>query len=544
MTPQEAHAQAPQAALTADFSVREQPMSNDSASRVLWTTRARRQLRRSLYNPATGQDGSPRTTREPPPVEAATPNRRRRRTPTAGSSPPEPPPGDAAAVPAELNELLSACFPGCTLIVLDEMFGYRHHPGNHVFLVESCESNDHQTGSYVVKIGPGKALQREYRGWLSCWPTALRHDLVFLPIRAFPDNRAEPQALIYGDAHQLIGVPQTCTLEQAMLNAVLHGLPTVASVREVLVQLYERAGHLFYQVGKEDSPIRNGYCLEAPGRSQPGHPNDAITRALESWETTPRLTQMRLEVDNLIQRLDRPGGEGLPTRRYLGAAAYLQQVVDLLKRTHKTPALLVDDGSGLPQVSRADVVPGMLRGPAHGDLHGRNILVGEVRDRVLWPAVYDYEHMSDGNLIGWDFVKLETELKVRAYDRMFPRREADFVHDVHAFELHLAAQTEKHHHSGGWEAEGDPNTATGRLEAILMQIRHLASLHLGLNRGRANRWLEEYYFLLACYGVVTGNFENLITRELLGGLLSSGVAAARLAWPRRRFEDVWKKLGL
>jgi hypothetical protein len=446
----------------------------------------------------------------------------------------------------DLNEVLGGCFPGCTVIVQDEMFGYRHYPGQHVFLVEVCGSpDDSRAGSYVVKIGTSSDLGREYWGWRSCWPAALRQDLVFLPVRAFPEDEPDrPRALVYGDAHQLIGVPQTCTLEQAMLNAVLHGRPTVASIREVLVQLYERAGHLFYQVGREDDPTRPGYSLEVPGWSSPGRTNDALNRALEEWEKTPRLTQVRLEVDNLIQRFDRPAGDGLPTRRYLGAAAYIRQVLELLEATKADPGQALDDGSGLPGVRRLDVVPGMLRGPAHGDLHGRNVLVGEVRDRVLWLAVFDYEHTSDGNLVGWDFVKLETELKARAYDQMFLRQDYRFVHQIHDFELRLAEQTERHHHRGGWEAEGGTDTPAGRLEAILLQVRHLAALHLGHNRGRANRWLEEYYFLLACYGVVTGNFENLTTREVLGSLLSSGVAASRLAWPRQRLVDVWRALRL
>ena len=55
----------------------------------------------------------------------------------------------------------------------------------------------------------------------------------------------------------------------------------------------------------------------------------------------------------------------------------------------------------------------------HGDLHGRNILVGIVRDQAMWPTVFDYEDMCPCNLIGWDFVKLETELKIRAYVDVF-----------------------------------------------------------------------------------------------------------------------------
>ena len=76
----------------------------------------------------------------------------------------------------------------------------------------------------------------------------------------------------------------------------------------------------------------------------------------------------------------------------------------------------------------------MLRGCAHGDLHGRNILVGIVRDQAMWPTVFDYEDMGPCNLIGWDFVKLETELKIPGLSRRLRRRErpAEFVQKVQA----------------------------------------------------------------------------------------------------------------
>src|SRR5205085_12434182 len=65
-------------------------------------------------------------------------------------------------------------------------------------------------------------------------------------------------------------------------------------------------------------------------------------------------------------------------------------------------------------------VPSMVRGPAHGDLHARNVLVGLTENEARWPALYDYEHMSRDNLVAWDFVKLETELKTRGYRLALP----------------------------------------------------------------------------------------------------------------------------
>ena len=80
---------------------------------------------------------------------------------------------------------------------------------------------------------------------------------------------------------------------------------------------------------------------------------------------------------------------------------------------------------------------------------------------------------------------------------------------------------------------GAPDTREQRLLTILLMIRRMASDQLGESHGRPNDWLEEYYFLLACYGTYTGRFENLQMRERHGALISAGVATARLSWPRR-----------
>jgi len=170
----------------------------------------------------------------------------------------------------------------------------------------------------------------------------------------------------------------------------------------------------------------------------------------------------------------------------------------------------------------------MLRGCAHGDLHGRNILVGIVRDRVLWPTVFDYEDMRPDNLIAWDFVKLESELKVRACSEIFARQEPQFLHQVRDFEIQLNEQTERHHLDHTWPLVQNDAEPAERLRAILLELRRMAALHLGIYRGRPNQWLEEYYFVLAGYAVSTARFSNLERRELLAAYVSAGVAVSRL----------------
>ena len=71
-----------------------------------------------------------------------------------------------------------------------------------------------------------------------------------------------------------------------------------------------------------------------------------------------------------------------------------------------------------------------------------------------------------------------------------------------------------------------------RLGRLVLEVRHRAALHLGVNVGRANRWLEEYYFLLGCYGVCTGRYPNPQDKERVAAFVSAGTALARLSWPR------------
>ena len=65
-----------------------------------------------------------------------------------------------------------------------------------------------------------------------------------------------------------------------------------------------------------------------------------------------------------------------------------------------------------------DKIPPTLVGCSHGDLHGRNILVGVRRGEAEFPILIDYGDMTPANVLVWDFVKLEMELKSRLLPKM------------------------------------------------------------------------------------------------------------------------------
>jgi hypothetical protein len=423
---------------------------------------------------------------------------------------------------ARLNRILKQTFPGARQVVVqDEFLGFRRKDDVHILLVEVLDPKE--PGTYVVKIGPAVRLQKEIAGWESCRPVGLRSDPVFLPLRegfAPTNDRAQPEmmSLVYGDAQQFLGVETISTLEAAALKAIQFGVPALASVGLVLVALYERIGHLLYSQSFVEDPARPGFAFELRHLEQ----------NLGKWEAEAAAQAVRRDANTLAAS---GSGEFLDPVDYL---RYVQAWVPWRDEAGKVqgPTAHADKA---PQP--ADLVPRLLRGCAHGDLHGRNVLVGLVHDRVLWPTVFDYEDMSPRNYLGWDFVKLETELKIRAYLEVFSGGDPKtFVDKVQKAEIGLSKQTEACHQVRDWPAGLEGKGPAERLRAVLLEVRRLAALHLGADRGRPNDWLEEYYFLLACYGVSTVRFGNLQPRERLAAFLSAGVATARLSWPRQMLQ--------
>lgn len=418
----------------------------------------------------------------------------------------------------QLDRILAQTFPDAdSVVVQDKFLGFRPRANQHVLLVEVFGGE--RAGTYVVKIGPATKLEKEIAGWNSCRPIGLRSDLVFLPLQ---EGWRDPQpqssddaamSLVYGDAQQFLGVETTSTLEAAMLCTILSGTPTVQSAGFVLVELYERIGHLLYPQSFVEDPATPDFVFSL----------HRLDDNLMRWDSEPAAVAVRRDAGAFAD-----SGSG----KYLDPVDYLRYVQGVVPwRADDGSVRSVAEGDApIP----AEVVPRLLRGCGHGDLHGRNVLVGIIHGRMLWPTVFDYEDMSPCNYPGWDFVKLEVELKMRAYMELFAGgRPSAFVRKVQQAEIALNEETERCHQARTWPAPLESQDGVERLRVLLLEVRRLASLHLGTDRGRPNDWLEEYYFLTACYGVGTVRFANLQPRERLAALLAAGVATARLSWPRR-----------
>jgi hypothetical protein len=426
-----------------------------------------------------------------------------------------------------LNDILAGLFDGASVVVKDQVLGYRRKKDLFILMVEAFGREDERSGPFVVKIGPESRLKREIRGWSRCRPPGLKHDLVFLDLhegQALHRDGEDWLSLVYGDAQQFLGVTATVTFEDAALECIRSGFPRVLSIEFVIVELFERIGHLLYSQAFVDDPARKDYVFDLP----------KLDAALACWEDEPACQAARREVNNTPC-------SGVEV--FLDPVDYLRYIQNYVPwrpagsgRAAAIPPASAEPAAEIPGLVRplpVHVIPRMLRGCTHGDLHGRNILVGIVRDHAMWPTVFDYEDMGPCNLVGWDFVKLETELKIRAHLHTFGGGgSAEFNELVREFEIALNRRTEECHRDRCWPEASTPATPEERLRTILLAIRRMSAQQMGAGHGRPNDWLEEYYFLLACYGAFTSRFENLQHRERMGALISGGAAAARLSWPR------------
>jgi hypothetical protein len=425
----------------------------------------------------------------------------------------------------DIARRLCRIFPEAKAAVVQDLYsGYRIHENEYVLLVELSHSGDHD-GRYVVKLGPEKNLRGELKAWRDCRPTGLRHDLVLMPVDPRPTEECI-EGLVYADAQQFIGVDQTLTLEAAMLDAARVGFPSPQSVGDLLFQLYERLGVVLYRYSGSHAPPAAKPEMTADEIGLDRH----FAKNLDCWHPP---SANNGQADGCGDR-----DEQLRSRLAFETRVYASMFADDTERGERfrdpvdffRAVAEHAKGGGNP----ADFVPILLRGRGHGDLHGRNILVGRVGDRVLWPAVYDHEHMGQWNLIGWDFVKLETEFKVRAYPTLFPGLPRVSVPAVVRFEQRLFERTEEYRESGRWPDRPEPDDHAGRLAWLVLKVREAAGRHLGLLRGRSREWLAEYYFLLSLYGLNAIRFANLEPTELRAAYLSAGAACARYVYDRER----------
>jgi tetratricopeptide (TPR) repeat protein len=432
-------------------------------------------------------------------------------------------------------------FPQAQAVTVYDCFGgySQNHDEKIVLGVEVRSSDSYHT--HVLKLGSRQKAARDYEGWRKC---VLQHNfasriLVSLVKKDLPRGRV---AIVYEDAYRFFGSPEEgdqgpLNLEAAAFLAVLDNKPHPASVERVICQIYTDLYRWFYRTATASERQAKRFFLAR------------LRRGFEKWRTERWRRDLRRDLIWLLCGRDPVGATHF--LRYLDPYDYV--------------------GWALCHGS----FPQTLVGRSHGDLHGRNVFVGVQRGEAEYPAVFDYGEMDDTNVIVWDFVKLETEIKVRLLLPLYQDAECrktllelgarehpltsvaylagpSATRDVRtlrleqlAFAFHfedlLAKLTGRIHQLANPDLPEPPggrvitgNANLDRAAGLLLRVRQEAALYLGdlqPQRGRRRNWRDEYYFALTAYGLCSAKFDYT-TSESAFALVSAGVAAAQTEMAR------------
>lgn len=421
-----------------------------------------------------------------------------------------------------LNEILKGTFPEkATVVVVGWLRSFTFPHDRPALRVEVTEGNSLTPEAYIVKLAlpstvgqkeepnpvekPGpvaeisEELQIELDGYGYLGPHGKKKaGSVFATLEEGHHEGGRPDggllSLIYHDAEQTLRAGDTVvTLERAVLDACNGNQRFLDSVEATIVQLFAELEDAWYRNAHARAVSATG-SVWLKQRLEPGHRN-----WLDLNEETGRAR------DEVLWALSDPDIE------FIDPALYFN-----------------------PNPKSWPRAPEMLVGTAHGDLHARNVLVGIVEGEARWPIVFDYEDVLCCNPVALDFVKMETELKKAAFSNpsfLKAGNDKELIQKFYAFEFELNDRTERCYNHNSWSEPMNGSGPQARLAHIILSIRRMAWRCLELRRGRSRKWLHEYYFMLAWYGVYAARFAGFRElRPLKSLFLSAGMAAFRHAY--------------
>jgi hypothetical protein len=433
-----------------------------------------------------------------------------------------------------LETELQACFPDAQKVTVYRRFtSFTDQPCDKIILGVEVRY-ERRTRTHIIKLGTKAEVAVDYDNWYRCGgPHIASRIFVSLDKKDVPDpGRA---AVIYENAYSLYdrregkGVE---SLEEVAAWAVYDDKPDPRSVVRVLRQIYGDLSRWFYRNARMDPEAAREFYrarLQVP----PGGGVPASS-ALGKWDADPARRDLRRDALWLLD----------PKPEKKDAPAYLDPY------DYACWALLQEA-----------FLPETLVGKSQGDLHGRNILVGVQRGEAEYPAVFDYGEMRPSNVLVWDFVKLEMELKSRLLHRLWdnpkawealdlgPRNKGESatcairvaqIRFAAHFERLLAELTSHLYDLAPPAAYTIPPEhrchacdELSRLLLILLAIRQEAAVCLveGQGRGRRDSWREEYYFALLVYGLNTAKFPYDGYQQVIA-LTAAGIAAAQVEQAR------------
>jgi hypothetical protein len=442
---------------------------------------------------------------------------------------------------------------------------YGKNQAEKVILGVGARSSDRYE-SHIVKLGTRKEAGRDFDGWRGCAGNRYIGSRIFVHVHA--EVLAEDRVgVVYEDAQSLFGLDpssqQPVFLEDAVEWAVLDDKPDPVSVERALCQIYGDLHRWFYFAGRSDPAAAKAFYVkqmekvwpkwEPPEAGQPlpqcAEADDSDPAKLE-WRNT-----LRADATWLLGGLDPPDFLG-PTV-YFDPVDYVRWALD------------------------CDKVPQTLVGCSHGDVHGRNILVGVRRGEAEFPILIDYGNMDPANVLAWDFAKLEMELKTRLLPKLcedsevvaallnrrgdkpprkdFPEDRVKLLADeedraararrlAFCFEFETLLADASRRIEGQLTAEsrqppgGRPvfptNRKLDRALTLFLRIRQEAALWIGYKQRRHTQWRDEIYFSLAVYGLITVKWDTYEPQQTECALVAAGVAVARMEQSQRALREL------
>lgn len=443
------------------------------------------------------------------------------------------------------DELLTRAFPASTVFVSQRLGGFDSTKPQHVLMIEVFPDADAQrsqrhhdrVAAYVIKIGLESNIQAELAGWNAVEPVG-GDDSILLPLYDCPTTLADAsgniwKAIRYADASRTIGTGTAVSLESAVIDGSQHNLPTAQSICLCVQQVMMRLAASFHGNSCEESwsneraALWVSWIADAPFEAQPATKRFSETKlgqTISAWRSR-RHAPMIWQAQQILHTIHQERSRTRTCPSPVEAVDAYDQMIQL--------CMWAADSSERPECPvpalLSAAVPSMLRGCAHGDLHGRNILVGKYRDVADNPTVFDYELSGSDRLIVWDFAKLELELKTRALARILSGlTEPEFTRSVTEFERGLDTETTtaiQHSWKVLMERSDSP---LQRLAKIVLTLRREAAAALGSDR-RAGNWYDEYLFQLGLCAIMSVRYGNK-RRIQLANYLSACIAVEKSHW--------------
>jgi hypothetical protein len=461
---------------------------------------------------------------------------------------------------------LTRVFPEETIVLVQECLeGYSRDQEKKLILAvevhKTTSPGDRvqtEYAAHVVKLGDTGKVS-DHKRWVECFGMGSIASHIFLPLRHHDlDDGGRRAAVVYADARQQTGDASDDggirTLESAAEQSIKGQGIRLESIERVISQVYSELKGLLYEGASEDPSRATVFYKSKLGLGDGAEP------VADRWR----------------------GGEMLRLRKEV-----LWLFCNGYQPDDESPHCYVDPYDYLLwALGERGKLPDTLVGRSHGDLHGRNVLVVIRLDEAERPTVIDYNDMRRNNVLAWDFVKLEMELKAHLLAPLFHKAKvrADWLAAAQAiwpvevlghvlqawklrrskdelaqrlerllcayfFEKALAQFTGELHRANKPEQVEPPSrehlTTIPELDNLLLllwTVRRQAACVLGTlpARGNPKKWFDEYQFALAAYGLHTAKFTNYDVYQRAMALVSAGMAVGCLGMPSSPFEQPHK----